>query len=235
MDANGKMLWEYAIKAPGEPKTCVPLPNGDVLTVDSDKMDLVQLTDQGRREVKRIHVPTKPEAKDHNRYNLVRRTSAGTYLVALRHEKAIVEVDESSNEVWRQAVPGLPVVAERLSNGNTLMSWIGGLIEVDPDRRVVWELKAEDITEFPVLGTCGFHRFPNGNTLIANSDWHYKEAGQNRVQVFEVDRDKRVVWKLGVESFAGKKPGSLEPRTGLVEHRIIGLQWLGPAVISSAN
>jgi hypothetical protein len=91
----------------------------------------------------------------------------------------------------------------------------------------VWELKTADITESPVIIFGGFHRFENGNTLIANSDWHYKAAGENRVQLFEITRDKEVVWKLGLEAFSGKKPGSLEPKTGNIEHRIIGIQWLG--------
>jgi hypothetical protein len=121
----------------------------------------------------------------------------------------------------------LPVVAERLANGNTLMSWRGGLIEATPKHEVVWELKTADITESPVIIFGGFHRFENGNTLIANSDWHYKAAGENRVQLFEITRDKEVVWKLGLEAFSGKKPGSLEPKTGNIEHRIIGIQWLG--------
>jgi hypothetical protein len=42
-----------------------------------------------------------------------------------------------------------------------------------------------------------------------------------------VNRDKKVVWKLGVETFEGRKPGSLEPKTGNIEQRIIGIQWLG--------
>jgi hypothetical protein len=223
---DGKTLWEFRVKAPVELKTCVPLPNGDVMTVDADAMELVQLTDQGQRVAKRIPVPTDKKASPHNRYNLLRRTDAGTFLLALRTEKAFVEVDESGKELWRHAVPDLPVVAERLATGNTLMSWRGGLIEATPKHEVVWELKMADIIEFPVIIFGGFHRFENGNTLIANSDWHYKAAGENRLQVFEVTRDKRVVWKLGVDAFAGKKPGSLEPHSGLVEHRIIGLQWL---------
>lgn len=224
---DGKIVWEFRVKAPVELKTCVPLPNGDVMTVDADAMELVQLTDQGQRVAKRIPVPTDKKASPHNRYNLLRRTDAGTFLLALRTEKAFVEVDESGKELWRHAVPDLPVVAERLANGNTLMSWRGGLIEATPKHEVVWELKTADITEFPVIIFGGFHRFENGNTLIANSDWHYQPAGRNAVQVFEVTRDKRVVWKLGVDAFAGKKPGSLEPHSGLVEQRIIGLQWLG--------
>ena len=224
---DGKIKWEFRLNAPSELKTCVPLPNGDIMTVDAERMELVQVTDQGRREVKRIPVPTKKEASIHTRYNLLRRTPAGTFLLALRHEKAFIEVDESGAELWRQNVPDLPVVAERLANGNTLMSWSGGIIEAAPDHRVIWELKASDFTEFPVILFGGFHRFANGNTLIANSDWHYKAAGQNRVQLFEVTPDKRVVWKLATDSFAGQKPGSLEPTTGFVEHRIIGLQWLG--------
>lgn len=233
--SDGKTLWEFRVKAPVELKTCVPLPNGDVMTVDAEQMELVQLTDQGRRIVKRIPVPTNKKATSHNRYNLLRRTDAGTYLLALRAEKAFIEVDDSGKELWRHTVPDLPVMAERLVDGNTLMSWRGGLIEVTPKHEVVWELKATEITEFPVIIFGGFHRFPNGNTLIANSDWHYKTANENRVQVFEVTRDKRVVWKLGVEAFTGRKPGSLEPHSGLVEHRIIGLQWLGAASNSPAT
>ncbi len=227
LSPDGKLVWEFRLSAPNELKTCVPLPNGDVMTVDAERMELVQVTDQGRREVKRIPVPTRKEAPIHTRYNLLRRTPAGTFLLALRHEKAFIEVDESGAELWRHSVPDLPVVAERLANGNTLMSWSGGVIEAAPDHHVVWELKSSDIADFPVIIFGGFHRFANGNTLAANSDWHYKKPGQNSVQVFEVTPDKRVVWKLTTDSFANRKPGSLEPSTGLVEHRIIGLQWLG--------
>jgi hypothetical protein len=192
LSPDGKTLWEFRVQAPVELKTCVPLPNGDVMTVDAAQMELVQLTDHGQRIAKRIPVPTDKKESPHNRYNLLRRTAAGTFLLALRAEKAFVEVDDSGRELWRHPVPDLPVAAERLANGNTMMSWLG----------------------------------PNGNTLIANSDWHYKAAGENRVQVFEVTRDKKVVRKLGTDAFTGKKPGSLEPKTGNVEHRLIGLQWL---------
>lgn len=224
---DGKTVWEYRVQAPVELKTCVPMPNGDVMTVDADKMGLVQLSDQGKRVAKRIPVPTVAKTTPHNRCNLLRRTASGTFLLALRAEKSFIEVDESGKELWRHSVPDLPVVAERLENGNTLMSWRGGIIEATPAHEVVWEIKAADISEFPVIIFGGFHRFPNGNTLIANSDWHYKTPGENRVQVFEVTREKKVLWKLGVEAFAGKKPGSLEPKTGNIEQRIIGIQWLG--------
>jgi len=231
---DGKTLWEFRVQAPVELKTCAPLPNGDVMTVDAEQMELVQLTDQGRRIARRIPVPTDKKATPHNRYNLLRRTAVGTFLLALRAEKAFIEVDDTGKELWRHPVPDLPVVAERLSNGNTLMSWRGGLIEAAPNHEIGWDIKTADLTEFPVIIFGGFYRFPNGNTLIANSDWHYKTAGENRVQVFEVTRDKKVVWKLGLDAFAGRKPGSLEPKTGHVEHRLIGLQWLDASGKSAA-
>lgn len=235
LSAEGKILWEYRVQAPVELKTSVPLLDGDVMTTDANTMELVRLTDHGKREVKRIPVPTDKKAAPHNRYNLLRRTEAGTFLLALRAEKAFVEVDESGKELWRHPVPDLPVVAERLANGNTLMSWRGGIIEATPKHEVVWELKTADITDFSVIIFGGFHRFENGNTLIANSDWHYKMPGENRVQLFEVTRDKKVVWKLETAAFAGKKPGSLEPKTGNIEQRIIGIQWLGEGLKSSAT
>lgn len=230
---DGKIVWEYRVQKPVELKTCVPLPNGDVMTVDGERMELIQLTDQGRRIARRIPVPTDPKIGIHNRYSLLRRTPAGTFLLALRGEKAFVEVDESGRERWRHAVPDLPGVAERLPDGNTLMSWRGtgksrgGLVEVSHAGETVWQLAAEDVPGFGGWFG-GFHRFENGNTLIANSDWHYHTPEETAVQLVEVTRDKRLVWQLGVEKFAGTKPGSLEPRTGLVEQRIIGIEWLGP-------
>ena len=226
---DGAIVWEYRAQKPCELKTCVPLPNGHVMTVDGERMALIELAEQGKQIVRRIPVPTDPKAGIHVRYNLLRRTPAGTFLLALRAEKAFIEVDESGKELWRHPVPDLPTVAERLPNGHTLMAWRGGLLEVTPQHGVVWELGPRDIREFPVLIFGGFHRFENGNTLVANSDWHYREAQETAVQLFEVTQDKRVVWKLGVERFAGRKPGSLEPKTGRVEQRIIGIQWLEEA------
>lgn len=232
---DGTIVWEYRVQPPCELKTCVPLPNGDVMTVDAERMELIQLTDRGRRIARRIPVPTDPQAGIHVRYNLLRRTPAGTFLLALRAEQAFIEIDDSGREVWRQAVPGMPCVAERLPGGTTLMAWrgggpasSGGLIEVDPRGAVVWKLDVGEVEGFHGWFG-GFHRFENGNTLVANSDWHYHEPRETAVQLVEVTRDKRVVWKLGVEKFAGGKPGSLEPGTGLVEQRIIGIQWLGAA------
>ncbi|MBB5032647.1 hypothetical protein [Prosthecobacter vanneervenii] len=228
---DGRIIWEHAVKAPAELKTCVPLPDGGALTTDAGTRELVRLTPQGG-VAERVALPppaTEAAAKagPHARYNLLRRTAAGTYLLALRAEKAFVEVDGAGRELWRHAVPDLPVVAERLANGHTLMAWRGGLLEVTPEHAVVWELRPEDIREFPVVIFGGFHRFENGNTLVANSDWHYHDAKETAVQLFEVTREKKVVWRLGVEAFAGKKPGSLEPKTGNIEQRIVGLQWLG--------
>lgn len=227
LSRDGTLVWEYRVQAPVELKTCCPLPDGGVMTLDAERMEMVQLSDRGHRVSRRIPVPTLKSAAPHYRYNLLRRTSHGTFLIALRAEKAFIEVDEDGKELWRQTVPDLPVVAERLPDGNTLMSWRGGLLEANPSHEVVWQLTAADLKDFPVVLFGGFHRFSNGNTLVANSDWHYRNPEENRVQLFEVTPEKRVVWTLESSAFSGKKPGSLEPRTGLVEHRIIGLHWLG--------
>jgi hypothetical protein len=230
---DGSIVWEYRVQRPCELKTCVPLPNGNVMTVDGERMELIELAEKGSQIVRRIPVPTDPKAGIHVRYNLLRRTPEGTYLLGLRKEQAFIEVDESGRELWRHVVPGMTVVAERLASGHTLMSWrgggtrsSGGLIEVDPQGTVVWKLDVGEVEGFHGWFG-GFHRFENGNTLIANSDWHYHDAKESAVQLFEVTRNKQVVWKLGVEAFAGKKPGSLEPKTGNIEQRIIGIEWLG--------
>ena len=44
---DGKIVWEYRVQKPCELKTCVPLQNGNVMTVDAERMELIELADPG--------------------------------------------------------------------------------------------------------------------------------------------------------------------------------------------
>ncbi|UCD14653.1 MAG: PQQ-binding-like beta-propeller repeat protein [Thermoplasmatales archaeon] len=99
----------------------------------------------------------------------------------------VIEVDTDGNEVWNKSGLNVPQDAERLSNGNTLVTEYGGerVIEVNSDGHIVWQKTGLNA---PVDA----ERLSNGNTLIA-------EFGANRV--IEVDTDGNIVWqKTGVSS-----------------------------------
>ena len=91
-----------------------------------------------------------------------------------------------------------PFTAIRLSNGNTLIACTNGnrIIEVDADGKIVWSVTNEDIGQDLFDDACGAQRLPNGNTVISS----YHAKGRS-VKLFEVTREKKVVWKYSGGNF----------------------------------
>lgn len=85
-----------------------------------------------------------------------------------------------------------PFTAIRLENGNTVIGCTNGnrIIEVDGMGKIVWSVTNEDIGEKLFDDACGAQRLPNGNTVIAS----YHAKGKS-VKLFEITRDKKVVWR----------------------------------------
>lgn len=65
-----------------------------------------------------------------------------------------------------------------------------------------------------------------GRLLVANSGWHYKNRGENRVPLFIVGEDKRVEWTLDISTFEPWKRSETDPRSQLREHRCMVVQVL---------
>ena len=81
--------------------------------------------------------------------------------------------------------------AIRLANGNTL---IGGgnnnrVIEVTPAGKIVWSLDQKELPDITLAWVTTLHALPNGNVIVGNC-----HAGPDNPQLFEVTRDKNVVW-----------------------------------------
>lgn len=85
-----------------------------------------------------------------------------------------------------------PFTAIRLKDGNTLIGCTNGnrIIEVDGKGKIVWSVTNEDIGERLFDDACGVQRLPNGNTVVTS----YHAKG-NAVKLFEVTREKKVVWR----------------------------------------
>lgn len=120
----------------------------------------------------------------------------GNVLICLRHQNRVAIIDWDRREVvwaWGAKELSCPHDAHTLPNGNILVfdngltrEW-SRVVEVDPlARKIVWEYRAPNPEDFFTISKGANQRFPNGNTLITNSD--------NGV-VFEVTRDGEVVWE----------------------------------------
>jgi hypothetical protein len=220
IDRDKRTVWEYRLIAPAEVKSGVPLPNGGVAVLNSEEQAILELKAGTNTVVSRIPVPAK--GTDHTRYMLLRRTPGGNYLVALREEQQLIEVNAAGQRVHSFSVPAMPVMAQRLSDGSTIGTGKFGMVKLDADWNNTWSYAAPDAgAQFPLLTSWGVTELSDHRLIVANSDWHLGKKDDNRVQFFAVDAKKNISWTLPASAYDPWKRSEVEPRTGLTEHRSV--------------
>lgn len=143
----------------------------------------------------------------HHDTRLVRKTDAGTWLVAHEADGVVREYDPEGKVVWSFDVPlfgrapaaghqfeawGDQVFAAvRLPGGNTLITTGNGhgLLEVSPAGEIVWQLTQDELEGIRLAWVTTVQVLANGNLVLGNC-----HAGEGEPQLVELDRDKRVVW-----------------------------------------
>lgn len=151
-----------------------------------------------------VGIPLQPETDNaHMQTRMARTLPSGDYLVphllAFQVKQyapngTVVKTFKTDLEhLGGRAAENWPFTAIRLENGNTLVNLTHGnkTVEFDADGQVVWKVGNDDFPDLkPFDDPCGGQRLPNGNTVIAS----YHASG-NAIKVFEVTRDKKIVWK----------------------------------------
>ena len=115
------------------------------------------------------------------------------------------EYDQAGKVVWSYALDldGRPRTpgheghgtevfgAIRLPGGNTLIAAGSGnrVIEVSPEGKVVWKIGHDELPGIRLFWVTTLQLLPNGNLVVGNC-----HAGPDNPQLFEVTRDKQVVW-----------------------------------------
>lgn len=143
----------------------------------------------------------------HMQTRMLRVLPNGNYIAPHLLDFAVKEYEPDSGKVVRafptddrgRAKRDWPFTAIRLKDGNTLIGCTNGnrIIEVDAKGKIVWSVTNEDIGENLFNDACGAQRLPNGNTVVAS--YH---SGGDQVKLFEITRDKKVVWR-----YSGMKAG----------------------------
>ena len=203
-----KIVWEWTSKpaAPYDGKVEVHgfqrLENGLTMIAETGNKRVIEVDRRGTiaHEVKlRVDKP-----HPHRDTRLVRKTAAGTYLAAHEGDGIVREYDSSGNVIWdyrmELAGPATPThrghgihvySAYRLPNGNTL---IGGgnnnrVLEVNPKGEIVWSIGREELPGIKLYWVTQLQALPNGNVVVTNT-----HTGPEYPQIFEVTRNKEVVW-----------------------------------------
>ena len=199
---EGKTVFEFK-GTQSEVNTAQALENGNILLTEAGaKPRLLEVTRDGKIAVE---VALQAQTKDHHlQTRMARKLKNGNYLVPQLLDKVVREYQPDGKVVWEVATPHWPFTAIRLDDGNTLINCtLGNLsIEVDAAGKTVWQVSNDDFPSKPFDDACGAQRLPNGNTVI--TAYH---AGPGKVRLFEVTRDKQIVWthvsdrKSGIHHF----------------------------------
>ena len=192
------IIWQYICEPGTETHSCQPIGKDSVLMVLNGPVGKVLIFNIATNKLlKEIIIPT-ASTSPHGQFRHVRWTRNKTIMVGLFAEKKVVEFDLDGKVLWSVGAPSA-WSAIRLHNGNTLISGdgLGYTREVNPKGETVWEFTRAD-APFIIGNTQTANRLANGNTVICN--WI---AGNNKteewagtIQVFEVTKDKKIVWAL---------------------------------------
>ena len=187
-----QVIWEYRSPDGTEVHTCQPLPGGNVLVGECGSKTLVEVNVEGKA-VKVI--PFQANSDTHSQLRFARKLKNGNYLLALYGDQVVKELAPDGKELRTISVPGGPYCALRLKNGNTLISAGDAhrIIEVDKKDKVVWSIEEKELPGNTIQFAGGLQRLPNGNTVVCN--WTGHSNNREQPLLFEVTRDKRVVWK----------------------------------------
>ena len=165
------------------------LPSGRTMIAESGVGRLIEVDKEGK-----IHAEVKLQGGGRQHTRMVRKLTSGNYLVCAENPGVVTEYNPQSEVVWEYPINTRVYGAVRLKSGNTLIASGSGnsVVEVTPERKVVWEIKDKlPGTPFALKWTTSLAELDNGNFVIGNC-----HAGANSPQIFEITRDKKVVWQF---------------------------------------
>jgi hypothetical protein len=211
MTPDKKVVWKYEAKPKAGYKGRVEvhsfqrLDDGTTMVAEGGNRRIVEVDHAGKvvREVPLVvHNPD-----PHRDTRMARKLPTGNYLVCHEGDGCVREYDPAGKVVWeyRLDLAGRPrspghgpeghgtevFGALRLPGGNTLIA--GGnnnrVIEVDPAGKVVWSLDQKELPGITLAWVTTLQVLPSRNLIVGNC-----HAGPDNPQLFEVTRDKKVVW-----------------------------------------
>jgi outer membrane protein assembly factor BamB len=200
---ENKIVFEFK-GTQSEVNTAQLLPNGNIMLTEAGaKPRLLEVTRDGKIAVE---VPLQCQNTNHHMESrMARKLANGNYLVPQLLDKVVREYTPEGKIVWEFKTPvepkdSWPFTAIRLPDGNTLVTLTHGntVVEVDASAKIVWQLTNADLPAPLLKDPCGAQRLPNGNTVIASYG-----AGDQKVKLLEVTRDKKVVWTFEREKKGG--------------------------------
>ena len=172
------------------------LKNGNTMIVESSVGRVIEVDQAGKLA---HQFPLKPGGTQSTRW--ARHTATGTLLACSERPGVVTEYDRTGKVVWDYLINTRVYGAIRLKNGNTLIASGSGksVVEVTPEKKVVWEIKGKvPGTEVNLKWMTCLQERENGNFIVGNC-----HAGPDNPQIFEITREKKIVWEFNEYELVG--------------------------------
>ena len=200
-DGTETLIWEGT---QAEVNSVYPTDSGTfVITEAGDKPRLLEVDAAG--EVL-VEFPLQCQTSNHHlETRMARKLADGTYLVPHLLDFAVVNYDADGKVLSKidTTVPGdterkihtWPFTAIRHGDGQTMVCCTNGnrVVDFDAEGKITWQLTNDDLPGPWLQDPCGGQVLPNGNLVVACYAGGRKDP--NAPKLFEVNRDKEVVWK----------------------------------------
>ena len=187
---SGEEVWNYVSKAE-QVLGCSRLANGNTLLAEQGPAQAaVEVNPKG--EVVHITPLHTNQEHFHLQTRNIHQLANGNILAAHEGEGAVREGwTPSGKVVWEYTGVENAGDALRLPNGNTLIccGTQKRVIEVTPDKQIVWEFGAADAPELNITWVSSIQQLKNGHLLIGNFCLRGQEG--KGAHAFEVTRDKK--------------------------------------------
>ena len=208
-----KLLWKGT---QAEVNSAHPTKDGTfVITEAGAKPRLIEIDSDGKILVdfdlkcqkKNVHMQTR----------MARKLADGTYLTPHLLDFAVFNYDAKGNVLSKidttvkgdpkRKIHSWPFTAIRHGDGHTLVCMTNGnrVADFDAEGKKVWELTNADLPGKWLQDPCGGQVLPNGNVVVTS--YAAGRADPKAPKLFEVTRDKQVVWqyadgqKFGIHHF----------------------------------
>lgn len=203
VNKNKEIVFEY--NTGSEIHACQRLENGNTFIGECDKGRLIEVNPSGDIVWQLKLLPDSVDG-GHKFMRNARKLQNGNYLVCLFQDEMVCEYSPLGKVIWEAPAAGGPHSAVRLANGNTMIACgdylkqEAKIFEVNKKSKVVWEIKGNEVPGIDLKYVAGFQVLPNDNIVLSNYLGH-KNHGK-APQVYEITRDKRVVWTFSDEEKA---------------------------------
>jgi len=181
----------FTYKSEQEIYACQPIDNNRILVGECSAGRLIEINKKGEI-VKTIALTF--DIGGHSCFRGARKLNNGNYLVAHYGDKTVREYDKNGMVIQEFVRPNHVYAAQRLKNGQTVISDQFTLSIYNKSGALAWEFDAKKHPELGVNHLTGFQYLPNGDIVVCN--WLGHPPYKKGIPIFKINKSKEIIWKF---------------------------------------